>query len=119
MARHNEFGNQAEQIAKDYLIRNGYEILTTNWRFGKAEIDIIARKDGTLVFVEVKARTSDYFGQPESFINRQKIKRITEAANEYIIQNNLNHDVRFDVIAILKNKHKEELEHIENAFYWF
>jgi putative endonuclease len=119
MARHNDFGNQAEKLALDYLKRNGYEILATNWRFGKAEIDIIARKDNTLVFVEVKARSSGYYGQPQSFIDRKKIKRITEAAHEYILQNNADADARFDVIAILKNKHKEELEHIENAFYWF
>ncbi len=119
MARHNEFGKEAETIASEYLRQKGYDVLTTNWRFGKAEIDIIARKDNILVIVEVKARTSDYFGEPESFVNRKKIKLLTEAANEYVIRNNLDMEVRFDIISILKNRYKEEIEHIENAFYWF
>ncbi len=119
MASHNDFGREAEQTAVRYLQQKGYEILERNWRFQKAELDIIAMKDNTLVVVEVKARTSDYFGAPESFVNPRKMKLIVQATQEYITRNDLDLEVRFDIISILKNRYKEELEHIENAFYWF
>ena len=66
------FGQIAEQRAVTYLKKTGYEIVEQNYRYRKAEIDIIARKDNFIIVVEVKARSSSYYGAPESFVNRKK-----------------------------------------------
>ena len=120
MASHNELGKIGEEIAAQYLMKNGYKILCRNFYFDKAEIDIIAQKEEeTVVIVEVKTRNSNFFGDPQSFVTPAKIKNLVKAANEYIISNELNVEVRFDIIAILKNQKEESLEHFENAFYYF
>ena len=120
MANHHELGKIGEEIAAQYLIKNGYKILRRNFFFDKAEIDIIAQKEeDTVVIVEVKTRNSDFFGDPQSFITPGKIKNLVKAANEYIVSNDLDVEVRFDVIAILKNQKTESLQHFENAFYHF
>ena len=116
---HNELGKWGEQFAAEYLEKNNYEIIERNWFFDKAEIDIIARKDNELIIVEVKTRNSDFFGDPQDFVTPSKIKLLVKAANEFIISNDLELEVRFDIIAILKNKTQEQLEHFENAFYHF
>lgn len=119
MADHNNFGIQGEIIARNYLIKEGYKILEKNWRYRKAEIDIIATKNNTLAIVEVKTRSSDYYGNPQDFINEKKIKLLVEAANEYVIKNNLDVEVRFDIIAILGKKENFNIEHLESAFLYF
>jgi len=119
MARHNEFGKAAEDLAAAYLERAGYRILDRNWRFGKAELDIVALDGDVLVVVEVKARTSDYFGDPAEFVHPRKIKRLVEAADAYVRQKNIDAEVRFDIISVLKNRYKEHIDHIKDAFYWF
>jgi len=116
---HNELGIWGEKFAADYLLRNGYEILERNWFFNKAEIDIIAKENDQLVIVEVKTRNSDFFGDPQEFVKPSKIKLLVKAANEYIISNDLDIETRFDVIAVLKNKTQEKLEHFKDAFYHF
>lgn len=116
---HNELGKWGEQLAATYLERKKYEILERNWFFDKAEIDIIAKKEGALIIVEVKTRNSDFFGDPQGFVTPSKIKLLVKAANEYIITNDLDLETRFDIIAVLKNKTQEKLEHFENAFYHF
>lgn len=119
MAYHNELGKLGEDLAAATLIRKGYEILKRNFVYEKAEIDIIARKDDLLVIVEVKTRNSVVFGDPQSFVSKGKIKLLVKAANEYVLQNDLDTEVRFDIIAVLKNKYSEQIEHYENAFYHF
>ena len=120
MAYHNELGKIGEKLAAEYLINKGYEILAQNFYFDKAEIDIIAKKDNnTLVVVEVKTRHSDFFGDPQDFVTPSKIKLLVKAANEYVISNDLDTEVRFDIIAVIKNKTIEKMEHFENAFYHF
>ena len=120
MAYHNELGKKGEKIAAAYLAKNGYAILAQNFYFDKAELDIIAQKNkGTIVVVEVKTRTSDFFGNPQDFVSPSKIKLLVKAANEYIISKNLDVEVRFDIIAVIKNKREEKIEHFENAFYHF
>ena len=120
MAYHNELGKIGEKLAAEYLINKGYEILAQNFYFDKAEIDIIAKKDNnTLVVVEVKTRNSDFFGDPQDFVTPSKIKLLVKAANEYVISNDLDMEVRFDIIAVIKNKTIEKMEHFENAFYHF
>ena len=120
MAHHNELGKLGEKIAADYLIKKGYEILAQNFYYDKAEIDIIAKKDAKeLVVVEVKTRNSEFFGDPQEFVTPSKIKLLVKAANEYIISNDLDLEVRFDIIAVIKNKSIEKIEHFEDAFYHF
>lgn len=120
MAEHNELGKFGEALATEFLIRAGYTILERNYTFDKAEIDIIAqREEDIVVIVEVKTRNSAYFGDPQSFVSPGKIKLLVKAANEYMIENSLDTEVRFDIIAVLKNKTTEQLEHFENAFYHF
>jgi putative endonuclease len=119
MATHNELGTKGEEIDFDFLQKNNYKILEKNWRFKKAEVDIIALKKGILAVVEVKTRSSDYFGNPQDFVNQKKIKLLVEAINEYVISKNLDVEVRFDIIAILKNKDKFDIQHLKDAFLYF
>ena len=119
MAHHNELGKIGEQLATEYLLAKGYEVLARNFFYDKAEIDIIARKKEVLVVVEVKTRNNDFFGNPQEFVTKNKIKLLVKAANEYIISNELDIEVRFDVISILKNDKTEKIEHFKNAFYYF
>tara|TARA_R100000935_G_scaffold13736_4_gene27514 strand:- start:89941 stop:90303 length:363 start_codon:yes stop_codon:yes gene_type:complete len=120
MATHNELGELGEELATQFLLREGYTILERNWTFQKAELDIVAQKEeDTIVFVEVKTRNSAFFGDPQSFVTAAKIKLLVKAANEYLISNELPQEARFDIIAVLKNSKEEHLEHFENAFYHF
>jgi len=119
MATHNELGEKGEKIAAEFLQKNGYQLLEQNWRFKKAEVDIIALKHDTLAVVEVKTRSSNYFGNPQDFVNSKKIKLLVEAINEYVTSKNLDVEVRFDIIAILKNNNTFEIEHLKNAFLHF
>lgn len=118
MATHNDFGKKGEQIAKHYLEEQGYEILDENWNFGKAEVDLIAYYDGQLIFVEVKTRSGNAFGEPEDFVNEAKRRLIDEAANEYIHIMDFDGEVRFDIISILFDREGgHSLRHIEDAFW--
>lgn len=117
---HNELGEWGEEYATLHLIKNGYTILDRNWYYNKAELDIVCQKEkGILVVVEVKTRNSEFFGDPQSFVTQSKIKNIVKATNEYVISKDLDIEVRFDIIAVLKNSKQEELKHFEDAFYHF
>ncbi len=117
MADHNELGQFGEALAVEHLVSKGYKILATNWRFQHKEIDIIAKKDAFIVFAEVKTRRTNYFGEPFTFVNKAKQNFIIKAANEYLIMNDLEEEARFDIISILYNDHKKDIQHIEDAFY--
>jgi putative endonuclease len=119
MAQHNELGSKGEKIAIEYLTKNNYSILKTNWRFNKAEIDIIALcpKKEYVVFVEVKTRNSDFFGEPHLAVKAKKRNNIILAANEFIKQYNYDLESRFDIISIILNQKTMQLEHIEEAFW--
>ena len=119
MADHNELGKQGEALAVEFLQQKGYEILETNWTFQKAEIDIIAQKDSVLAIVEVKTRSSIDYGLPQDFVKPKKIQLLVKAVNEYVLVNDLEVEVRFDIIAIHKEGTEYHLEHIEEAFYYF
>ena len=116
MAEHNELGKFGEELAVAFLQQNGYEILETNWTFQKAEIDIIAQKENTLAVVEVKTRSSIEFGLPQDFVKPKKIQLLVKAINEYVISNDLDVEVRFDIIAIVHEGNKTIIKHIEAAF---
>ena len=119
MAEHNDLGKIGEDLAVDYLQKNGYEILETNWTFQKAEVDIIAKKDNILAIVEVKTRSSLDFGLPQDFVKPKKIQLLVKAVNEYVISKNLDIDVRFDIIAVHKEGQSFDLEHLIDVFYHF
>jgi putative endonuclease len=112
-----ELGNEGEEIASTYLVKKGFLILAKNWRYKHLEIDIIASINSTLVIVEVKLRSSDFFGNPEEFVTRAKQKKLIKAADFYIKENNINWETRFDIIAITKNHNALKVEHFEGAFY--
>ena len=119
MAQHNELGKIGEELAIDFLIKKGYKIRDKNWRYLKAEVDIVAQKEDTIVAVEVKTRSSDYFGDPQDFITKKKIKLLVMAMNEYVVSKDLDVEVRFDIIAILQNKKAFKIEHLKDAFLHF
>lgn len=119
MAAHNELGLAGEKIAVDLLQKKGFTIREQNWRFQKAELDIIAQKGSLLLIIEVKTRSTHYFGDPQDFIKEQKINLIIKAANQYIESNDLDVEVRFDVIGIVKNHRGTSVIHLEDAFYYF
>ncbi|HRA73873.1 MAG TPA: YraN family protein [Flavobacterium sp.] len=119
MAEHNDLGKLGEEIAVEFLQKNGYEILETNWTFQKAEIDIIAKKENTLAIIEVKTRSSLDFGLPQDFVKPKKIQLLVKAVNEYVISNDLDLEVRFDIIAVHKEGKSFAVEHLMDAFYHF
>ncbi len=118
MAEHNELGRLGEQLARDFLIAKGYQILEQNWVCGHKEIDIIAKDGNELVIVEVKTRRVTYLVDPEETVDKYKQQFLIWAADSYVQRNNLDIDVRFDIVAIVIDKNNEHrIEHIENAFY--
>jgi len=119
MAEHNELGKLGEELAVEFLRKNGYEILETNWTFQKAEIDIIAKKENTLAIVEVKTRSSIEFGLPQDFVKPKKIQLLVKAVDAYVIEKDLDIDVRFDIIAIHKEGKSFVMDHLIDAFYHF
>jgi len=118
MAEHNELGIKGEKLAIDFLLKNGYKILEKNYRYLKAEVDIIAKKDNVLAAVEVKTRSTDYFGNPQDFVNPKKIKLLLSAIDYYVNEKDLDVEVRFDIIAITHQK-TIKIAHLEDAFLHF
>lgn len=109
-------GSWGEETAKKHLESKGYIILEQNWRCSHKEVDLIAKINNTIVFVEVKTRTSS-FRSPVEAVDRQKQKLLISAANYYVKQKNLDCDIRFDIVSIVVTNGNVDLEHIENAFY--
>ena len=111
-------GRQGELLAKNYLKDKGYQILEQNWRRGRAEIDLIARDGEALVFIEVKTRSTDFFGRPDSFFSPRQAALISSAAAAYMEEIGHDWELRFDVISIiLYPGGRYELEHIVDAFF--
>jgi putative endonuclease len=119
MGKHNEFGKEGEKIATDFLLEKGYNIRHKNYRYLKTEIDIIAQKDDVLIIVEVRARANDQIIPIAQTITPKKIKLLVAGADHYVSSNNLDVEVRFDIITILKNSKVFKIEHLEDAFYHF
>lgn len=116
MAEHNELGKRGEELAAAMLKKKGYSILERNWRFNGWEIDIIARTKKEIVFIEVKTRSDDYFMRPEDAVDFNRRCRLTSAATAYINYHKINLAPRFDVVAIVWNEERCEVNHIEYAF---
>lgn len=104
-------------MAKDYLKNNGYEILQVNWRWQKAEIDLIVidPESGEIVITEVKARSSSNFGKPEDAVDNKKQKQLIDAAQAFIEEEDIDRECRFDVISVIIGD-EIELHHIKEAF---
>ncbi len=111
-----DFGKKAEEAAEKYLINKGYRILTTNYRAGKAEVDLFAAKDDLIICVEVKARSSKDFAAPEEAVNKTKIKHLVQAANQFLENNTQFQEVRFDIISISGKESHWKITHLEDAF---
>ena len=98
------------------LQKDGYNILQTKWKLQKAKIDIIAQKNGFLIFTKVKTRGSKKYGKPSDAIDKKKISLYKDAVEGYLEQNPTELEIRFDVINIIIGKDETEIEHIPNAF---
>ncbi|UJH90458.1 YraN family protein [Antarcticibacterium sp. 1MA-6-2] len=119
MAAHNELGKKGEDLAVEFLLKKGYEIVARNFIYQKAEVDIIARKDSILAIVEVKTRSTPDFGNPQEFLKGRQIQRLVKAVDHFVTANEMDVEVRFDIVAIIKNKSGTRLEHLEDAFLHF
>jgi putative endonuclease len=119
VAEHNELGKKGEELAVEFLLKEGYEILDRNWTFQKAEIDIIAQKENILAVIEVKTRSNSDFGLPQDFVKPKKIQLLIKAVNAYINDREIDFEIRFDIIAVQKNGESFAVEHLTDAFYHF
>ncbi|GJM36075.1 MAG: UPF0102 protein [Saprospiraceae bacterium] len=118
MARHNDTGHKGEALARKFLENKGYRVLETNWRYRRAEIDIIAKDGEILVFVEVKTRSSTAFGRPEEFVSTKKEQFMIDSASAYMEAIGHNWEIRFDIIAVLLPANAApEVEHFKDAFF--
>ncbi|MCB2221399.1 MAG: YraN family protein [Bacteroidetes bacterium] len=117
MAQHNELGRKGEDLAVRFLRGLGYKILECNWRHEKDEIDIIAKDQELLVIVEVKTRSTAFFGEPEEAVGKRKQQYLIRATTAYIIENEIQNEVRYDIISIIIEKNREQIRHIKEAFY--
>ena len=103
MVSNKKIGNFGEEEAINFLIKNGFEILKRNYRYGHYEIDIIAEKNKCLHFVEVKKRKNNIFGEPEDFVSYAQKERIRQAAEMFINEIEWTYDISFDIISINDN----------------
>ena len=117
MAESHSLGKRGENIAANYLLSKGYRIVERNWITGRKEIDIIAEDDNNIVFVEVKTRTIDFQLHPREAVSVPKQRNLIYAAQTYIERTMPEKDARFDIISVVVDGRKFEVEHIEDAFY--
>ena len=117
MSEHIDLGKRGERLAYTFLRKKGYEVLATNYRYEKTEIDIVCRKDKTIVFVEVKTRATENFGAPEEAVDNKKQEKLVRTAERFIEVNDMLGDVRFDVVSVIIDGKKEKVTHIRDAFF--
>ena len=116
MEAHTEIGKKGEKLAAEFLVRKGYRLVALNWHFKHKEIDILAYDGDWLVVVEVKLRSSDYYGDPSEFVTMKKQRFLIEAAEAYLDTIAAAPEVRFDIISILGEEGNYQIEHIQDAF---
>ncbi|MEP7269076.1 MAG: YraN family protein [Saprospiraceae bacterium] len=118
MSRNKEIGDYGEKLAVQHLMNSGYEILEKNWRYSRAEIDVICKKSEHLVFVEVKTRSSNRYGEPSDFVSARKEQFMIDAASAYMYEKKYEWKFRFDIISVLLHKDGSfKLQHFEDAFF--
>lgn len=119
MAAHNELGKLGEDLAIEFLLQKGYTIVARNFIYQKAEVDIIARIDNILAIIEVKTRSTPDFGNPQEFLKARQIQRLIKAVDHFVTAHDMDVEVRFDIVAIIRNQLGTRLDHIEDAFLHF
>lgn len=112
-----ELGDLGERFALRYLEKKGYQVIVKNYRFQRNEVDLVCEEVDVLIFVEVKTRQTAQIGPPWKAVTRQKQKQIIKCANQYLIENDLDKEARFDIVSIVHNSKGTFIEHIEEAFY--
>ncbi|TLX70943.1 YraN family protein [Labilibacter sediminis] len=117
MAQHNELGNEGEHIAARFLEEKGYDILEQNWRYNHKEIDLIASKDDLLIIAEIKTRSTEDWEHPAEAITNAKIRFLVDATEAYIEENDIDKEVRFDVLSVIPQGTAWKVDHIKEAFY--
>ena len=100
MAKHNHTGNEGEELGAEHLLGKGYNILEKNWRHSHWEVDIIASKNNTLHFIEIKTRKSKKFGQPEDKVGKKKMENLINAAEQYLYLYPQWNRIQFDILSI-------------------
>lgn len=119
MAAHQEFGKQGEQLAAEWLLRQGFELICRNWRHRRYEIDILACREGVLHVIEVKARHDDLFGNPEDWVDRKKGNHLLSAGEAFREQHPRWTLIQYDILSILiREKHEPEFFFIEDVYWW-
>ncbi len=118
MSKQNEIGKKGEDLAVALLLNKEYKLLERNWRFSKAEIDIICKKDDLLVFVEVKTKSYNFFGEAAESVGAKKEILIADAAAAYMREVEHEWAFRFDIISILLPEGSDPIiSHYEDAFF--
>ena len=114
MADKVSIGKKGENLAAEFFEKKGWVVVARNYRFKHAEIDLIVQKDDWTIFVEVKTRSSNSFGEPETFVNYKQGRKIFEAAEEFIFSTDWKGHIRFDIISV-KLGATPEVVHFEDA----
>lgn len=117
MSLHNETGKWGEKLATEFLIKKGYDIVERNWRLNHLEIDIIARHQQRIVFVEVKTRTDKSYAEPQTVISQKKLRNLCSCAQAYMKRYNMNFEAQFDIIIITGTPENNELEFFPDAYF--
>ena len=118
MTAHNQrLGQLGERIAERWLVKQGYRILARRFRNGRRDIDLIAQRDFTVAFVEVKARKGDDFGDPVEAVHHRKQRELTRSARIWIDRHGRDGEMyQFDVVGVLVAEHRVQVKHVSNAF---
>ena len=111
-----ELGIFGEQLAFHYLQERNYQVIDRNYRFGHLEVDLICNFGGKLIVVEVKTRQTAEIGEPWRAVTRSKQRQIIKVANDYIFKNDIHLETQFDIISIVHNNFRTDIEHIVDAF---
>jgi putative endonuclease len=111
-----EMGRMGEEIALNYLLSKGMKLIEKNIRVNRGEIDLILAHHEEIVFVEVKTRANAYLGEPWRMVGKSKQRQLIKTADAYIRNHNIDQEARFDIVSIICNDQKQQIEHIPFAF---
>lgn len=117
MARSHDLGRHGEKLAESHLRRCGWRIIERNWRFHYKEIDLVARRDAVVAFVEVKARATGALGHPLETITAAKRRDLAIAARGWIaLRGRAGESYRFDAVSVVRDRAGTHVEHVEDAW---
>ena len=117
MAKHIDTGMEGERLGEAYLIKEGYVIQEKNWRFQRSEVDVIAQKNNTLHFIEIKTRRTKNFGLPEDQVGKKKMENLINAAEQYLFIHPEWMRIQFDILSIsITSKQSIEYFLIEDVY---